>query len=307
MNFIYRAYQLNIRADFPVPEFPAGEETSAPDVCIRLAAIPHAPVHVPDDSAFYQITPNRFLLTLPNVARYLVRNGNQILVEPAPTSLESDIRIFLLGSVMGALLHQRGMLVIHAGALLTERGAVLYTGPSGIGKSTLLGELMRRGYKLMVDDVCGVILDSNGAPLVLPGYPRTRLWMDSAQKLEQDTKTMERIRPGLEKFERQAAEQYWDQPAPLFRIYLLTTGDGEDLSLTPEPRLNTVRILLDNTYRREFLGGLEMRAPHFNLVSAVAKHTGVTRVTRPAHSFRLGELADLIEQDLSNDKAGDRD
>jgi hypothetical protein len=299
VNFMYWAYQLNIRANFPIPEFPAGDQTSAPDVCIRLAAIPDAPVNVPDHSAFYQITPNRFLLTLPTVARYLVRNGNEILVEPALNGLESDIRIFLLGSAMGALLHQRGMLVIHAGALLTERGAVLFTGPSGIGKSTLLGELMRRGYRLMVDDVCGVILDSNGAPLVLPGYPRTRLWMDSAQKLEQDIKTMERTRPGLEKFERQATEQYWEQPAPLRRIYLLSTGDGDEISLTPEPRLNTFRIILNNTYRRQFLGGLEMRAPHFNLVSAVAKHTGVTHVTRPAHSFRLSELADLIEQDLS--------
>ena len=42
-----------------------------------------------------------------------------------------------------------------------------------------------------------------------------------------------------------------------------------------------------------------MRAPHFNLVSSVAKHCRVTRVTRPVHPFRLTELADLIEQDLA--------
>ena len=37
------------------------------------------------------------------------------------------------------------------------------------------------------------------------------------------------------------------------------------------------------------------------LVAAVAKQTGVTRVTRPSHPFRLVELADLIEQDLAQD------
>ena len=35
---------------------------------------------------------------------------------------------------------------------------------------------------MMVDDVCGIVLDSEGTPIVLPGYPRTRLWIDSAHK-----------------------------------------------------------------------------------------------------------------------------
>ena len=60
--------------------------------------------------------------------------------DPAPGRdlYESDVRVFLLGSCIGALLHQRGILVLHAGAIHTDKGAVLFTGPWGIGKSTLL-------------------------------------------------------------------------------------------------------------------------------------------------------------------------
>ena len=184
------------------------------------------------------------------------------------------------------------------GGGLVPGSLVLIGGSPGIGKSTLLGELLRRGYKMMVDDVCAVTLDPTGLPVVLPGYPRTRLWSDAAQKLEQDIQAMERTRPSMEKYERQAPEQFWDQPAPLHRIFLLTTTNLNELKLERLPRIQTFSIVLHNTYRKQFLDGLEMRSPHFGLAAAVAKVTGVTRVTRPIHTFQLAELADLIEQDL---------
>ena len=297
--YIYKAYQLCIHADFPIPEFPLGDEASRPDVIIRLGTVPAALEKPTGHGVLYQATANQFLLTMHDLARYLVQNGNEIIVEPAPGSLESDVRVFLLSSCIGALLHQRGMLVIHAGAIHTDKGAVLFTGHSGCGKSTLLGEFLRRGYKMMVDDVCAVVLDTSGVPLVLPGYPRIRLWRDAAHKLEQDITTMERTRPDLEKYERQVPEQYWDQPASLHRIYLLAGSKKNELELKQMPRVNTFNIVLHNTYRQQFLDGLEMRAPHFGLAAAVAKRTGVTIVTRPDHPFRLTELADLIEQDLA--------
>jgi hypothetical protein len=296
--YFQTAYQLNFHTDFPIPEFLAGDGTAAPDVLIRHGAVPTDLENPSGRGVVYQATANQFLLKMDEIARYLVQNGNEIIIECAPGSLESDVRVFLLGSCIGALLHQRGLLVMHAGAIHTEKGALLFTGHSGCGKSTILGELMRRGYKMMVDDVCGVRLDEHQTPVVLPGYPRTRLWLDSAKKLEQDIQQLERTRPTLEKYERQAPQQFWDQPAPLRRIYLLGSSKQNELFLQVEPRINTFSIVLHNTYRQQFLDGLEMRAPHFGLASAMAKYCAVTRVTRPSQLFRLAELADLIEQDL---------
>ena len=297
--YCYKAYQLNIHAEFPIPEFSRGDETANADVIIRLGSVPDALENVTGKGVLYQATADRFLFKMDEVGSYLTQNGNEIIVAPASSSLESDVRVFLLGSCLGALLHQRGLLVLHAGAIHTEKGAVLFTGPSGSGKSTILGEMMRRGYKMMVDDVCAVNLDGAGHPQVLPGYPRTRLWRDAAQKLEQDIGGMERTRPTMEKYERQASEQYWDQPARLHRIYLLTASNKDELKLDQVPRIRTFNIVTHNTYRKQFLDGLEMRASHFNLAAAAARQTAVVHVTRPSHPFRLTELADLIEQDLA--------
>jgi hypothetical protein len=304
--YFYQAYQLTIHADFPIPEFllaapPAGRAGSGapPDVIIRRGSVPASLEGATGKGVLYQATSNRFLLTMDEVARYLVQDGNEIIVEPAAGGLDSDVRVFLLGSCLGALLHQRGLLVLHAGAVHTDRGAVVFTGASGSGKSTLIGELLRRGHTMMVDDVCALALDPAGAPSVLPGYPRTRLWADAVEKLEHDITGMNRTRPALEKYERQVTEQYWGQPAPLHRIYLLTSGNPDRLALEPEPPIRTFQTMLHNTYRRRFLDGLQMRAAHFDLIAAVAKQTGVTRVVRPTQPFRLQELADLIEQDLA--------
>ena len=296
---MYSAYHLTFDSEVPFPELiPRDDESTHPLVRVRFGGVPEALENPTGQGVLYQATADQFLLKLDGVARYLVQNGDEIIIQPAPDALESDIRVFLLGSCFGALLHQRGMLVLHASAVHTDQGAVLFTGPSGVGKSTLLGELLNRGYSMIVDDVCAVVLDEAGEPVVLPAYPRTRLWADAARKLAVATEGLDRTRPTLEKFERQIPEQFWNQPTPLRHIYGLTTSNKDELALHPLPRIQTFSAVLHNTYRHVFLDGLEMRQPHFKLVSAVATRVGVTRAVRPSGGFKLAELADLIEGDL---------
>jgi hypothetical protein len=300
--YYYQAYSLPIVSELEFPEFlPAVGDAAAsgePPVTICYGAVPTELAHPTGRGVLYQASANQFLLKMDGVARYLVRNGHEIVVEPAAGSLASDVRVFLLGSCLGALLHQRGVLVLHASGIGGSQGAFLFTGPSGIGKSTLLGELLRRGHKMLVDDVCAVTPDSAGYPVVQPAYPRTRLWADSASKLTVETAGLDRTRPDMEKYERQIPAQFWDQPAPLRRIYHLATTNQDELRLAPLPRIQTFSAVLHNTYRHVFLDGLEMRQSHFDLVAAVASQVGVTRVVRPSGVFKLVELADLIEQDM---------
>lgn len=306
MTYTNSAYELIFQNEMPLPELPLYTSGNGSNggyhlesvVNIRLGSVPQALENPIGKGVLYQASANQFLLKMDNVARYLVQNGNEIIVDPAPNALESDIRVFLLGSALGALLHQREMLVLHASAIRTKAGAVLFAGASGSGKSTLLGEMLNRGYPMMVDDVCAVVQDDNGIPIVLPGYPRTRIWADSAKVLDVETENLARTRPTLEKYERQIPKRFWEQSAPLRHIYHLTTNQDE-LRLKPLPRIHNFCTVLHNTYRHAFLDGLAMRQSHFKQASAVATNVGVTRVSRPIGVFNLKELADLIEEDLS--------
>lgn len=306
MTYTYSAYNLTIESELPLPELvpltnPNGngkEPSPNTTVAVRLGTVPAALGDPIGEGVLYQASANQFLLKLDHIARYLVQNGNEIIVQPAPDALASDVRVFMLGAGFGALLHQRELLVLHASGIRTETGAVLFCGHSGVGKSTLLGELLNRGYPMMVDDVCGVVLDGTGQPHVLPAYPRTRLWADAAKQLQIETEGLERTRPTLEKYERQLPDCFWDQPTPLRHIYQLTTTNQDELTLTPLSTIDTFNAVLHNTYRHTFLDGLAMRQPHFQMVTAVASQMGASCVMRPSGSFKLKELADRIEEDL---------
>ena len=128
--------------------------------------------------------------------RFLVRQGREIIYEPLDGSDEDSIRVFMLGSCIGALLFQRGFLVLHGNAFEVDGQGVMCVGQSGAGKSTLAAEMMRRGHRVIADDVCPV--DSAGN--AIPGMPRIKLWQDSADKLGVNTSELKRIRPLLEKF-----------------------------------------------------------------------------------------------------------
>jgi len=266
--------------------------------------IPEALDDPASSGVLYQASQNQFLLRMDQVARYLVRDGTEITIQPAPGSLDSDVRVFLLGSCLGALLHQRGMLALHASSIRTEHGAVLFVGTSGMGKSTTLGAFLKRGYAMLSDDIAGIVLDQAGSPVVLPAFPRTKLWEDSALRLGHDTAALPRVRPQQKKYEIATREQFASDPVPPRHVYLLTTSNKEELRLEEVENLQRFSVLLHNTYRVGFLDGLSLRPAHFRLASAVANRVPVTRVVRPHDPERLDELIDLIEEHFRTPQSG---
>jgi len=297
-SFSYTAYGLHFRASLPLPELTVSNGTSVADVSIQMGDVPEELDQPAGRGVLYQANEDEFLLKLDDVARFLVHGGNKIIIDPAPDCIKGDIRVFLLGSCMGALLHQRGILALHASALQTDQGAVLFVGPSSIGKSTLLGEFLNRGYAMLADDVTGIVLDNDGRPSVLPAFPRTRLWADSVEKLGHDKEQLEQVRLGQEKYELTIPEKFCARKLPLCHVYQLTTTNKDELKLETVENIWRFAALRNNTYRVRFLDGLEMRPHHFKTVSAVARQIPVTDVVRPSYPFRLMELADMIEEDL---------
>ena len=301
MNYFYSAYLLNIKSEFPIPELVSLKEDNVVlDVIIHYGDVPQNLADPTAEGVLFQVTENQCLIQLDDVARYLIQNGNEIIVDVAPNALESDVRLFLLGPCVGALLHQRGILAFHAATIATKYGAVLFTGPSGAGKSTLLNTFLKRDYRMIADDITGVILDDARKPIVLPGFPRTKLWADAAQALNQDTSMLKPTRPGLQKYELLMESKFEAKVTPLHRIYRLTTNTQGELKLTRLQSIYNFRYILLNTYREQFLDGLAMRPQHFALVTEIARHTTMNVLSQPAYAYQFEQAADLIERDFES-------
>ena len=299
----YRAYGLLFRSSLALPELFAADTATPttdrhPDVTITIGPVPEHLDFPLRRGRLLEVDAEKFLLRVKDVGRFLVSRGNEIVIEPDAHATEHDVRVFLLGTCLGGLLHQRGFLVLHASAIRIRRGAVLFAGESGAGKSTLLAEMLRREMPMMVDDVCAIRVVAGEQPIVIPSYPRTRLWAATADKLSIDTTGLSRTRPNMDKYERQVPDQFWDEEAPLVRIYHLAGPQGDDLSLRQLSDIEAFQTVLENTYRRLLLVGATPSSKHFELVTWTARSTAVLRVVRPANTFRLAELADLVMSDL---------
>lgn len=300
----YRAYNLTITSDIPLPELPSVDSRGRPDVTIAIGT---AATELPDPltrSTFHEANAHELLLRVPGVGRFQVRDGESIVVSPDTGVAGHDVRVYLLGSCFGAVLHQRGALVLHASGIGTATGAILFTGDSGAGKSTLLGEMLNRGFDMIVDDVCAIFPTAIRDGLVVPpSYPRSRLWSDAAESLGIDTSALPRTRSDMDKYERQVPSQFWDSATPPRRIYVLGGEHDGDVTLTRLPAMAALPVLVANTYRQVLLDGFGIRQRHFDIASRVAQSVPLVHVVRPRGVFSVADIADAILADLDEGSA----
>lgn len=293
--YYYTAFGLCLAAEFPCPELAPG--VGSPDVLIRYGMVPATLATAKKIGVRYQAAPGQLLLTVDGVARFLVQDGKEIIVERAPESDDDSLRLFLLGSAMGGLLQQRGMLTLHSSAIEVDGGCIGFLGRSGVGKSTLATALLRRGYRLLTDDVCAVTLAPNATPIVHPGYPQTKLWADALTKLATPPETLRRVRPQLDKHAWPVAAAFCPEVRPLRRLYVLHTINTADLTVQEVERGEKFQVLKNHTYREPFLDGLDGRVPHFRVCAVVAQRVPLSRIIRPSHPFLLDELMTRLEEE----------
>jgi len=275
----------------------AGLAWNADPIHIRYGSVPDALVDPRGQGVDYEAKPGQFLLWLDGIARYLVSEGKEIVIEPAPDSCEDEIRLFLLGSVLGALLHQRGRLVLHGSAIETKRGAVVFVGPQGAGKSTLAATFRARGFRVLADDACTIDFASQ-CPQVYPGLVHIKLWADAAEKLAYDARQARVVRPMIGKYAFTLDDEFDLGPVQLHAVYELAPGDTQCLELKPLKGEEMFRVLLRNTYRKHLLKDLGVQGHHFKQVTTIARHVKVQRIARPQTVFLLNELADVIQEDF---------
>ena len=153
----FSAYDLSIDSELAMPELLPGRHTGVPDVHIRLGSVtvdglPQGKQLGP----FLWVAAETLWLEIPHIARFLISQGNEIIIDPEPGIDEDSVRVFLLGPVIGALLFQRGYLVLHGNAIRIGDQCLVCVGHSGVGKSTLAAGFMQRGYDILADDVVPV-------------------------------------------------------------------------------------------------------------------------------------------------------
>ena len=107
----YRVAGFLLRSDFPICDLrPIDPGQTEADVRIRMAPVPEAVQASHLSLPWLQANLHECRVNIPSIGRFFVTNGTEVLVDPDATTATEDLTPYLLGGVMGAIIHQRGLL-----------------------------------------------------------------------------------------------------------------------------------------------------------------------------------------------------
>ncbi len=291
----YSCYGLVISSEIELPDLGDPIADATPDVVIRFG--PLAPPPAGTDPLPYGLwrAATSCGVDVPDVARYEAREGREVTIDPVEDADPRAVRLFLLGTVMGAVMMQRNHLVLHGNAIRIGEACAVVLGHSGAGKSTLAAEFDRRGYDVFSDDV--VPVDASGR--AIPGYPRIKLWDDALERLGVATDGLERINDEHEKYQLPLRRADLG-PLPLRWIYILERHAGSETLTVPVHGAATFGLLHEHTYRNELVHGPEAVAAHLRQCADLVASARIVRVCRPVDTMTVTTTADTILADISN-------
>jgi hypothetical protein len=260
-----------------------------------LAAAPHSGV-------LWRAAPGRLLLEVPDVARYLVSDGNLVEIELCGAATAGEVRRFLRMTPTAALCLQRGIPVLHAAVAADPAGnAVMLAGNSSAGKSVLLAALVQRGWGLLTDDLAPVILDDVGVPTAVPTWPEMILWPDSVG----GGATSVADGPDVTEFGSSASRRavgreagFVDEARPVRAIWWLGVHGFDPIEVHAVEGISRFEAFGAMGYHQRIASALLDRASYLTVAGTVAgSGIPIRRLIRPRGRWTAGELADIVEDD----------
>lgn len=322
MHYGCSIYGLGVLANRPIPTVPHASITAA-DVRVSFGVLPawietlhpdqveHTYVADYTDEngnpmfVFSKLRGGKFYrFTYADDTEFVIDHaGREIWTTwQEPLTLE-DTTTYLLGPVMGFVLLLRGLVCLHASAIVIDGAALALVGPAGAGKSTTAAAFSARGFSVLAEDV--VTLDDRADRfLVRPAYPCIRLWPASAATLYGSRSALPPLTPNWDKLYldlTQQSGQFEREPRPLAAIYLLEERSKDPRAPFVETvdRTGGLLSLIGNTYGTKLLDK-QMRAREFDLLSRVMANVPLRRVTPHKDPGRLGELCDRLLSDFES-------
>lgn len=291
----YRAFGLLIQSEIAIEELLSGSEEE-PDVTVIWGKVPDTFENMAVDTPNLKISKDKYYSDIKNVARYYAEKGKLIIIEPNGISCMEDVKLYLLGSCMGATLFQRRRLPLHGSCIIAGEKGILLTGASGAGKSTVAAVLMKKGCRMITDDLAAIDFNEIKEPIVYPAYPGQKLWEDSIARIgiEEPKLSLNRLSGQLHKYNVKRAERFQNCIAPVRMIVEIIPSDIAELQVEEVKGTRKLNVVFQNTYRKLLVEAMELREWYFGSCVAVANQVRVYKIMRPRNGHFENEIADHI-------------
>jgi hypothetical protein len=292
---VYKAFGLCMVSEILMPEL---SQTNSPEeqinVAIKRTDLTEFWYKSVKQDEIYIVKENLFMFQVPDTAIFSVQDGDTIHVSPMNGADDAKIRLFILGTCMGALLMQRKILPLHGSAIAIDGKAYAFVGNSGAGKSTLASAFLNRGYQLLSDDVVAVTFSESQVPMVMPAYPQQKLWQQSLVEFGMETSSYQSIFQRETKYLVPVSNHFLSDPLPLAGVFELSNTASEKVEIRPIEGLTRFSTLFCQTFRNSLLANFQLLEWHFETTVKIMNHIDIYELRRPNAGFTAPHMASLI-------------
>lgn len=299
----YQAFGLIIKSDIELDELESVSDDAVPDVSIVredwIGSLPDKG----QPPVFNYTAPRGVEMIWPGVAAFVIIDNGRIEVTPYPDVPEKFLAFPILGPVFGWLLERRGLFVLHASGVAVNGSCVAFLGDKMAGKSTTAAAFLRRGARLVTDDLLAVAVDGRGKPIVHPAFAQLKLADDAADEISvPGSQALPLVFDGFPKRQHRLDVMERRQ-IRLRRLFILERG-AQDPGIREMASSDAMLALMRFSYSVRFASApadLERRAQHFQACATLARLGGVAVLHVPARLGALDSVVDLVLKDIGRD------
>lgn len=295
-NVLYQAFGLKIVSEIPLPELSQlNEKKEMADIQIEITDLSERWNEYNEEQQKTIVVEDEVVMFhVPQTAIFSIQAGEKITFSPMPEADENKIRLYILGTCMGALLMQRKILPLHGSVIAIDGKAYALIGDSGAGKSTLASAFLSKGYQLLSDDVVAVSLLNQNTAIVHPSYAQQKLWQESLNEFGMEIAQYSPLFERETKYAVPVNSQFFPDPLPLAGVIELVKTQGEDIEMTRIEGLARLYKLYRHTFRNSLVSKLGLMEWHFETSSNIASGMEMFQVSRPISRFTAHELVKVI-------------
>jgi hypothetical protein len=236
------------RSEIPIEALPAwdGDAAHPPDIELVRGNVPE--VEGPGPVTVIVTGPKSATVLSQEAGRFAVIDGRKIIADVLPGALPGFVEVTIAGPVLGTISYQRGLLSLHSNTIVIDGRAIALSGRSGAGKSTLAAILMKRGHRLISDDVLP-LRQIDGRTFGLPGSQNLRLWGEAVEMIGESKEGLRRADSVREKYFLPTLHKT-TEPWPLAALIWLERGATERHLLRPCRGMFRTRAIYKAIYRQ---------------------------------------------------------
>lgn len=189
MSYYYSLYDMVVCSDILLAGCIEISSTSSVDVIVQIDHTITMENTEECEDYLYDVNQVEAYFYYATIGLFKILKGSTILVKPDSTAPESLIAANIIGTCMGILFYQRNTLVIHGSSIEINGQAILFSGESRFGKSTLAFSLIQAGHRLITDDVAVVYLEKDSF-YITPSFPNIKVSDNIADLYQCDKSTL---------------------------------------------------------------------------------------------------------------------